>query len=347
MPSSSARAADNSADCTMASRVTARTSFGAGRQRVFVHQLGQQFLIERTPVGADPDRLIILVGDLDDVAELAVALVLEADIAGIDAVFVERLGAGRVVGQELVADVMEIADQGRGDALLAQAVADVRHGGGGFLAVDRDAHHFRAGARQRGDLGDGAFDIGGVGIGHRLHDDRRAAADGDIADHDLRGFTPGVGAGDVVLQFFGLVHGSLEYQVLVTFTKGWRRARRLRRKRKFSAVNSIAYCACQDRKQGGPGDVLPHRYIGRESQDSKASAGFSWPIAAYLLFEHDLFRKTGIHFSGSCSSIGQNNVREAKMPERSGLITTAELADTLHDADLRLFDCTTYLEPGA
>ena len=49
--------------------------------------------------------------DLDDVGELRVALVLEADIAGIDAVFVERLGAGGMIGQQLVADIMEIADQ--------------------------------------------------------------------------------------------------------------------------------------------------------------------------------------------------------------------------------------------
>jgi thiosulfate/3-mercaptopyruvate sulfurtransferase len=32
------------------------------------------------------------------------------------------------------------------------------------------------------------------------------------------------------------------------------------------------------------------------------------------------------------------------MPERSGLISTAELADILGQPDLRLFDCTTYLE---
>ena len=192
----------------MASRVTARASRGFGESRVLVHQLGEQLLVERAPIGADAHRLVVLVGDLDDVGELGVALVLEADIAGIDAVFVERFGAGRIFGEQLVADVMEIADQGRGDAALAQAVADMRHGGGGFLAVDRDAHHFGAGARERGDLGDGAVDIGGVGVGHRLHDDRRAAADGDIADHDLRGFMPGAGAGDVVLRrFFGLVHG--------------------------------------------------------------------------------------------------------------------------------------------
>ena len=103
---------------------------------------------------------------------------------------------------------MEVADQGRGDAALAQAVADMRNGGGGLVAVHRDADHFRAGARQRCDLGDGAVDIGGVGVGHRLHDDRRTAADGDIADHDLGGLMPGAGAGDVVLRrFFGLVHG--------------------------------------------------------------------------------------------------------------------------------------------
>ncbi len=125
-------------------------------------------------------------------------LFLKPTLPGIDAVFVERLGAGRIVGEQLVADVVEIADQGRGDAALAQGVADMRHRGRGLLAVDRDPHQFGAGARKGCDLGHGAFDIGGVGIGHRLHHDRRAAADGDIADHDLRGFMPGAGAGDVV-----------------------------------------------------------------------------------------------------------------------------------------------------
>jgi thiosulfate/3-mercaptopyruvate sulfurtransferase len=35
------------------------------------------------------------------------------------------------------------------------------------------------------------------------------------------------------------------------------------------------------------------------------------------------------------------------MRERSGLITSAELADIIDQPDLRLFDCTTYLEPAA
>ena len=73
--------------------------------------MGQQLLVERAPVGPDTHRLAVADGDLDDLAELQIALVLETDVAGIDAVFVERLGAGRMLGEQLVADVVEVADQ--------------------------------------------------------------------------------------------------------------------------------------------------------------------------------------------------------------------------------------------
>jgi hypothetical protein len=82
-------------------------------------------------------------------ARTAVLLVLEADIAGIDAVLVERLGAGRMIGEQLVADVVEVADQRHVDAALGEPLADMRHGGGGLVAVDGDAHELGAGARQR------------------------------------------------------------------------------------------------------------------------------------------------------------------------------------------------------
>jgi hypothetical protein len=52
---------------------------------------------------------------LHDGAELPVLFLLEADIAGIDPIFVERLRAGGVIGKKLVADVMEIADDRRVD----------------------------------------------------------------------------------------------------------------------------------------------------------------------------------------------------------------------------------------
>ncbi len=157
----------------------ARDRAGVQRRRppgVLVHQAGQQFLIERAPVGPDAHRLAVADGDLDDQAELQVALRPEADVAGIDAVLVERLGAGVMVGEQLVADVVEVADQRNPDADRAQSVADMRHGGGGLVAVDGQAHEFRAGAGERRDLPRRRLDVGGVGVGHRLDDDRRAAA---------------------------------------------------------------------------------------------------------------------------------------------------------------------------
>src|SRR5882724_9749965 len=45
-------------------------------------------------------------------------------------------------------------------------------------------------------------------------------------------------------------------------------------------------------------------------------------------------------------SIRQNNPGGKQMPARNGLIATAELADSLGQPNLRLFDCTTYLEPA-
>ncbi len=147
------------------------------RGRVGVHQRGEQLLIERAPVGPDAHAFFVAHRDLDDFCELRVALVLEADVAGIDAVFVERLGAGGMLAEQFVADVVEVADQRRVHAHRGEPVADMRHGGGRLVAIDGDAHELRAGARQRRDLPRRRLDVGGVGVGHRLHGDRRAAAD--------------------------------------------------------------------------------------------------------------------------------------------------------------------------
>src|SRR5262249_4397543 len=68
---------------------------GRVRARVLVHQMGKELLVERAPVGADAHRLAVLDRGLNDRAELTVLLFLEADIAGIDAILVERAGAAR------------------------------------------------------------------------------------------------------------------------------------------------------------------------------------------------------------------------------------------------------------
>ena len=160
-----------------------------GRRRggILVHQPRQQLLVEAAPVDADAHGLVVLERQLDDGRELPVALVLEADVAGIDAILVERLGAGGVLGEQGVAVVVEVADERHRHAHLRQAVADVRHGLGRLVAVDRDAHDLGAGAGQRRPLARGRLHVGGVGVGHRLHDDRRIAADDDAADVDGNG----------------------------------------------------------------------------------------------------------------------------------------------------------------
>ncbi len=131
---------------------------------VLVHEPGQQFLVEGSPVRADAHRFVVFQRHLDDGGELPVPFVLEADIARIDAVFVERLGAGGVVGQQLVADIMKVADNRHVGAELPETVLDVRYGRGRRIAINGNAHQLGARCRQCGDLPRRAFDIGSVGF---------------------------------------------------------------------------------------------------------------------------------------------------------------------------------------
>src|SRR5947209_4402787 len=71
---------------------------------------------------------------------------------------------------------MEIADDGHGNAELRAGVDDLGNGGGGGFGVDRDANELRAGAGERHHLIDRGSDVGGIGVGHRLNDDRMIAA---------------------------------------------------------------------------------------------------------------------------------------------------------------------------
>jgi hypothetical protein len=145
-------------------------SLGSARFGVFVHDAGQQRLVEAAPVHADADRLVVPAGDLDQLRELLVAPRALADVAGIDAQLGQCLRASRMLGEQLVAVEMEIADQRHIDIHLRQALADLRHGGGGLAGIDRDAHQFGAGARQLATCIAVAKYVLGIGVGHRLDD---------------------------------------------------------------------------------------------------------------------------------------------------------------------------------
>jgi hypothetical protein len=116
---------------------------------------------------------------LDHDCELRVVPGALPHIAGVYPVLRERAGAIREVGQELVAVVVEVADQRHLARHRVEPVADDRHRGRCFSGVDGDADQLRSRVGEGFDLRDRRRDVRGVGIGHRLDDDGGAAADLD------------------------------------------------------------------------------------------------------------------------------------------------------------------------
>ncbi len=166
---------------------------------VLLHLAHDQFLIERTAIHADADRLAVVARNFADRGELLVAALAVAHVSGIDAVLIERAGAIGIFGQQNVAVVVKIADDGRVAARVQQPLLDFGHGGRRFRHVHGDADEFRSGLGEFEALLRGGGDVGGVGVGHRLDDHRRAAADLDLADFDADGLMT------LILSFEGLL----------------------------------------------------------------------------------------------------------------------------------------------
>ena len=76
-------------DWSIASIITSRASRGSAQPGVRVHELGQDGLVERAPVDADADRLVVVDGDPDDRREVLV-VALGADVARVDPVLGEE-----------------------------------------------------------------------------------------------------------------------------------------------------------------------------------------------------------------------------------------------------------------
>ena len=83
---------------------------------VLLHLRDDELLVERAAVDADAHRLAVVARDAADRRELLVAPLAGADVAGIDAVLVERLRAVGIAREQQVAVVVEVADERRGDS---------------------------------------------------------------------------------------------------------------------------------------------------------------------------------------------------------------------------------------
>ena len=159
-------------------------------ERRFDHRLGARLavLVEQVPlqrpgVDADAHGNAVILGGLDDLAHPLGA----ADIAGIDAQ-AGGAGVGRLDGALIVkVDVGDDRHPARSDDLVQCP--------GRVLVRAGDADDVDARLLAALDLRDGRLGIGGQGVGHRLHGDRRIAAHRHGPDHDL----PRLAAHDIAI----------------------------------------------------------------------------------------------------------------------------------------------------
>ena len=153
-------------------------------ERAFDQRLGTRFAIffeqiflKAAGVDPDADRAAIGLGGVDDLADA----LGRADVAGIDA----QAGGAGVGGLER-ALVMEMDV---GDDRHVAGADDLLERGGTFDVGAGDADDVDPGLLAAADLVDRRLGIRGGGVGHRLDGDRRIAADGNVADHDLTRLT--------------------------------------------------------------------------------------------------------------------------------------------------------------
>ena len=116
-----------------------------GKKVVVVHHLGEKDGIKRAPVDADADGFVVFDGRFNHDAEIVILFAADVDVAGIDAVFGERAGAGGIFFQQQMAVVMEVADDGDIDAEGAQGVDNDWNGLSSLVGVNCDADEFRTG----------------------------------------------------------------------------------------------------------------------------------------------------------------------------------------------------------
>ncbi|MCG3775837.1 MAG: hypothetical protein JW395_2683 [Nitrospira sp.] len=151
---------------------------------VLLHLFHDQLAVERAHVHPDAHGLVVVHRHLADGGKLLVALFALAHVAGVDAVFVERLGATRHLGEQAMAVVVEVANDGGRDPGVAHARYNLGHALRRARRVHGNAHQLGPGLGQLDALRGGRERVLRVGVGHRLHHHRRAAAHLHPTHHD-------------------------------------------------------------------------------------------------------------------------------------------------------------------
>ena len=150
--------------------------------RVLLHLRDDELLVERAAVDPDAHRLRVVDGDLANGRELLVASLSRPDVARVDSIFIERARAVRVSRQQQVTVVMEVADERSGAAGLEHPLFDLGNRSGRIRQVDGHTHELGSGFGELDALLRRGARVGRIGHRHRLHDDRRTAANLDVTD---------------------------------------------------------------------------------------------------------------------------------------------------------------------
>ena len=138
----------------------------------------EQVALEAAGIDPDPHRTAVRFGGVDDLAHP----LGRADIAGIDA----QAGGAGIGGLERTL----VVEMDVGDDRHPRGADDLLQGRGRFRVGTGDADNVGPCFLAAADLVDRPPDVGGGGVGHRLHADRRVAADRHAADHDLARCAP-------------------------------------------------------------------------------------------------------------------------------------------------------------
>ncbi len=134
---------------------------------VLVHELREQALVQRSPIHADANRFPVFHRHSYDGLEVVIPAG-GAHVPRIDPVFGQGRCAVRKSGQEDVAVVVEIPDDGRFHSGIPQASNDLRYGPGRSLVVHRHPDDLTPGLGKGHHLGHGGIHIRRVGVGHGL-----------------------------------------------------------------------------------------------------------------------------------------------------------------------------------
>ena len=154
---------------------------------VAVHQTSQQFLIQRTPVHSNTNRLVILKGHLDHLFEILIVVLSHSDVSGINTVLAQLTSALRISCQKEMSVVVKVSDNGDLKPLALQAVDDLRDRLSRRLRVHGDPNPFRPCLKKLAALLDGGLNICSVRVGHGLDHDGVVRTDRNLPYPDCDG----------------------------------------------------------------------------------------------------------------------------------------------------------------